>query len=139
MVSPFNERTEAFGMSFGLGPAGYDLRCNEDITLLPGRFSLASAIEALVMPNHVVAVVHDKSTWARLGLSLFNTIIDPGFQGSLTLEMTNHSRDALHIKHGMPICHLVFSALDEATEMPYNGKYNNQEPGPQPARFSGTL
>lgn len=78
------------------------------------------------MPNNVVGVVHDKSTWARLGLTVQNTIIEPGWHGYLTLEIVNHSRMNITLKNGMPIAQVLFHFLDETTEQPYSGKYQNQ-------------
>jgi dCTP deaminase len=133
-VTPFVQRQKAFGMTFGLGPAGYDIRIAEDIQLLPGDFKLASSIEYFMMPNNLLGIVHDKSTWARLGLCVQNTVIEPGWKGFLTLELTNHNKDcALTIKAGMPISQIIFHMLDKDTDIPYKGKYQNQGEGPQPA------
>ena len=90
-ISPLVERSVSNGMTYGLGPAGYDVRIAEDVRLIPLGFSLASTVEKFIMPNDVIAFVHDKSTWARKGLSLFNTVIEPGWEGYLTLELMNNS------------------------------------------------
>lgn len=90
IFDPFCERTRDFGMTYGLGPAGYDVRIAEDILLLPGQFVLASTMEHFDMPVDVIGKVHDKSTWARLGLDVKNTVIEPGWRGYLTLELTNN-------------------------------------------------
>jgi hypothetical protein len=67
------------GVSYGLSEAGYDLRIKQAITLHPlRRFAIASTMERFNMPENFVAIVHDKSTWARRGLSVFNTVIEPG-------------------------------------------------------------
>lgn len=134
-VDPFCERGVAEGMSFGLSAAGYDVRIAEDLTLLPGKFRLASTIERFKMPPNLLGIVHDKSTWARRGLACQNTVIEPGWEGYLTLELTNHYVDVLEISKGMPIAQIVFHILDHPTESPYDGKYQHQESGPQPARF----
>ena len=132
-VSPFCERTKFNGMTYGVGPAGYDLRIKEDVSLDPGGFVLASCLEEFSMPGNLLGVVHDKSTWARLGLCVQNTVIEPGWCGYLTIELTNHSKQQLHIKAGTPICQVVFHILDKPTEAPYNGKYQNQKEGVQEA------
>ena len=85
------------------------------------------------MPDDLVAFVHDKSSWARQGLSLFNTVIEPGWKGFLTLELVNHSISALHIEAGSPIAQIIFMRLEEPTEAAYTGKYQNQKRGPQEA------
>ena len=94
MIEPFCERSKAHGMTYGVGFAGYDIRVREAIDLPPGGFSLASTVEAFDMDNDVIGVVHDKSTWARRGLAVQNTVLEPGWVGYLTLELTNHTRAA---------------------------------------------
>lgn len=131
-IVPFHERTLHEGMSFGLGPASYDLRIDQDVKLAPGEFRLASAMERVKLPNDVSAQVADKSSWARHGLSLFNTFVDPGWEGYLTLELINLGPDFIYIDKGDPICQLIFSKLDEPTSLPYRGKYFNQPAHPVP-------
>jgi dCTP deaminase len=133
-IKPFNERTVHNGMSYGLSHAGYDVRVAEGVWLKPGEFSLVSTMEEFFMPDDLVAFVHDKSTWARRGLSLFNTVIEPGWQGFLTLELVNNSNEMLDVRPGDPIAQIIFMRLEEPTEKPYTGKYQNQERGPQVSR-----
>ncbi len=132
-ILPFVERTVHNGMSYGLSHAGYDVRIAETIMLWPGPSVLASTLEEFFMPDDLVAFVHDKSSWARRGLSLFNTVIEPGWNGFLTLELVNHSASALHIEAGSPIAQIIFMRMEEPTEKPYTGKYQNQKRGPQEA------
>lgn len=127
MITPMCERTRHKGMTYGLGPAGYDVRIKQDVILPPGTFSLASTIEAFDMPDDVLALVKDKSTWARQGLSVFNTVIEPGWRGFLTLELKNHGHETLFIDAGMPIAQILFFALDMKSQTPYgDGKYQDQ-------------
>lgn len=93
-----------------------------------GRFTIASAIEEFHMPQDLVGVVHDKSTWARHGLSVFNTVIEPGWKGFLTLELVYHGNDVLHIPAGCGIAQILFSRI--ANEGSYDGKYQNQDDRP---------
>lgn len=142
------------GVSYGLGEAGYDIRIKQDITfyrlfgLIPmvkvvdgnqvsrhlGKFTLASAIEKFNMSPSCVAIVHDKSTWARRALSVFNTVIEPGWKGYLTLELVYHGRKKLHIPAGSGIAQVLFHLVQEPAN--YNGKYMNQENKPVAARNS---
>jgi dCTP deaminase len=131
---PFSERSKFNGMTFGLGPAGYDVRIAENISLNSQRFSLASTLEHITMPNDLLGIVHDKSTFARMGLALQNTVIEPGWRGYLTLELSNHSSDLIFIPAGSPIAQIVFHVLDKPTQ-PYEGRYQDQEKGAQKARF----
>lgn len=134
-VEPFHERTVVNGMSYGLSSCGYDIRVAQTLDLASGQFSLASSVERFLMPDDLVAFVHDKSTWARRGVAVQNTVIEPGWRGYLTLELTNHGRDRVVIEAGMPIAQIVFHQLTGAVLRPYGGKYQDQEAGPQPARY----
>lgn len=133
LISPFHYRSSSHGMSFGCGPASYDIRVAERFQLRKGEFRLASSMERFNMPNDLIARVCDKSTWARRGLVVQNTRIEPGWAGYLTLELTNHGIDTLWIEPGMPIAAIEFELLDEPTDSPYAGKYQNAPAGPQPA------
>jgi dCTP deaminase len=132
-IKPFLERTTYNGMSFGLSHAGYDVRIAEPCFLSPNALCLASTMEEFFMPDDLVAFVHDKSSWARRGLSLFNTVIEPGWRGFLTLELVNHSDEQLIIRPGDPIAQIIFVRMEEPAEKPYAGKYQDQKRGPQEA------
>jgi dCTP deaminase len=134
MIDPWYERTEILGMTFGLGPAGYDVRIAEPSWLAPGQFVLASTVEHFDMPPDLLAQVCDKSSWARRGVAVQNTIIEPGWRGFLTLELTNHADTHVQVRAGSPIAQIIFMRLDEPTINPYGGKYQDQEAGPQEAR-----
>lgn len=142
-------------VSYGMSEAGYDIRIKQRIAfsqtdniriilisdmeektseLRDGRFALASAIEEFQMPDDLVGIVHDKSTWARRGLSVFNTVIEPGWKGFLTLELVYHGQDELIIPAGSGIAQVVFH--ETAVSSAYNGKYQNQEDRPVEARSS---
>lgn len=135
MIQPFHEKTVEHGYSFGLSTAGYDIRLKQGLRLLPGQFSLASTIEKFHMPIDVLGIVHDKSSLARLGLSVFNTVIECFWVGWLTLELKNQGEEILNLPPGCPIAQVVFHRLDMPTTQPYNGKYQNQEDRPVPSIF----
>ncbi|ALA45501.1 dCTP deaminase [Achromobacter phage phiAxp-3] len=137
------------GTTFGLGEAGYDIRIKQGVVFhklggghiqnpdgtrehFTGRFVLASAIEEFDMPVNLVGVVHDKSSWARRGLSVFNTVIEPGWKGFLTLELVYHGEGGLFIPPGSGIAQVLFSDLQEPAC--YTGRYQNQEDKPTPAK-----
>ena len=141
-------KLKAHGTSYGLGEAGYDIRIKQEVMFKPmtmgpevwidgqpeyGRFCLASAIEEFDMPADLVGVVHDKSTWARQGLSVFNTVIEPGWKGGLTLELVFHGNKELVIPAGAGIAQVIFSSL--AHDAYYEGKYNGQSTDPTPSIF----
>lgn len=126
MIYPWFERTIFEGMSYGLGPASYDFRCAQYLDIFPGDFVLCSTIEEVRMPIDVAASVVDKSSWARRGLVVQNTMFDPGFIGYPTIELTNHSKNTIKINRGMPICQFIFFKLDKPTLQTYKGKYMYQ-------------
>ena len=144
------------GVSYGLSEAGYDIRIAQTIEFFPaarggprirltnangetkafgGKFVLASAIEEFNMPDTLVGVVHDKSTWARQGLSVFNTVIEPGWKGFLTLELVFHGSSQLCIPAGAGIAQVVFHSTSVRSS--YSGKYQNQGAEPAPSIFVG--
>ena len=136
LLQPLCPRTkhEPTNMTYGLGAASVDIRLDQDIDLEPGGFCLASAIEKFNIPNFIVAIIHDKSTLARRGLSVFNTLVDPGFHGFLTLELSNRGKEHIFLPRESPIAQVIFHKLDYPTKMPYDGKYQSQARGPQVAR-----
>ena len=141
LLAPFIERERFRGTSCGLSPSGYDLRlvlANDETEhwLAPGEFMLAATLERFHMPLDLIGIVHDKSTWARRGLSCFNTVIEPGWRGFLTLELVNHGQNTIHLHAGQGIAQVVFQLLDAPTELPYpdDGKYQDQQYGPVGAR-----
>jgi dCTP deaminase len=111
------------------------VRIDQDVVVRPHGFLLASTIERLHLHDDLVGTVRDKSSWARRGLSVFNTSLDPGWRGYVTLELANLSDVAITIVKNEPIAQIVFELLDHPTEQPFSGKYQDQERGPQPARY----
>jgi dCTP deaminase len=140
------ESKKAHGLSYGLTAAGYDIRLGEFTpntfeiyhdkrTLKPGDFMLCASLERIKVPVDLQVIVHDKSTWARQGLALQNTVLEPGWEGHITLELSNHGKQTLLLYTGMPIAQLIFHQLDQPTNRPYVGKYQNQEKIPVRAIF----
>jgi len=119
-----------------MSEAGYDIRIKQSVTLHPfRRFKLASAIEHFTMPENLVGIVHDKSTHARRGLSVFNTVIEPGWRGYLTLELVYHGWGVLRIPAGAGIAQVVFHQTTDRSE--YRGKYQGQPDKPVAAIMEG--
>lgn len=140
------------GVSHGLTECGYDIRIAEDVIITPGlnswhitasdggmksgigRMVLASSMEEFDMPTHLMGRVLNKSTWARKGLDAsMTTNIEPGWKGFLTLELIYHGTQEIEIPAGTGIAQVIFETIAEAAV--YRGKYQNQEAGPQEARF----
>ncbi len=121
----FDQKYKAHGVSYGLSEAGYDIRIAQTVVLHPfRRFRLASTIERFKMPDDVVGVVHDKSTNARRGLSVFNTVLEPSWEGWLTLELIYHGWGVLRIPEGAGIAQVLFHRIEERAR--YTGKYSGQ-------------
>jgi dCTP deaminase len=87
----------------------------------PGEFVLGRTLETVAIPEDVVARIEGKSSIGRLGLIVHATagFVDPGFRGSLTLEITNLTRVPIKLYAGLPIAQLSFMALDAPAERPY--------------------
>lgn len=76
------------GMSYGLSCAGYDVRLARDETLVSGFTTVGVTLEHMDFPPDLLGLVKDKSTWARKGVQVQNTVIEPGWRGHLAVEMT---------------------------------------------------
>lgn len=137
LIDPFVERSvhAESGMSYGLSSAGYDVRVKQGFVLRPGKFRLASTVEYFRLPDDLIAFLHDKSSLARQGIAVQNTVFEPGWQGHATLEIANHGPRSVELYQGQPIAQVVFQTLDEPTESPYRGKYQFQADEPVAAKF----
>lgn len=150
IVNMIGEKRTEHGVSYGLAEVGYDIRLKQGITFHVrshnpyvriengqntdfenGRFIIASAMEEFQMPTNLMGIVHDKSTWARKGLSVFNTVIEPGWRGFLTLELVYHGSEDLYLAPGSGIAQVVFHRISEPAV--YEGKYQDQANQPVPA------
>lgn len=122
-----------------LQPASFDLRAGEDIAIPSQAFMLGHTMEYVHIPPMLVGRVDGKSSWARRGLSVhFAGFIDPGFQGQITLEYFNMSREPIVIEKGKRVCQISFDWMDDRPDRVYGdeglrSRYQGQE-GPTPAR-----
>lgn len=130
LITPFTERGVVNGKSYGLSGCSYDVRIAEDLILEPGQTALVSTIEAFNFPHNVCASVVDKSTYARKFVSAFNTHFDAGFCGHATIELANLGGETVVYQRGDPVCQFKFEWLDDPTDLPYRGKYQNQPARP---------
>ena len=94
---------------------------NASFVIHPGEFVLGSTVEWVELPDDIVARIEGNSSLGRLGLIVHATagFVDPGFSGTLTLEITNLTRVPIVLWPGKPIAQLSFMALDQAAERPY--------------------
>ena len=93
----------------------------EAFVIHPGEFCLARTLEWVEIPNDLVARIEGKSSLGRLGLIVHATagFCDPGWKGTLTLELANLTRIPIKLWPGLLIAQLSFMTLDKAAEVPY--------------------
>ena len=109
--------------------------------LHPGEFVLGSTLERIQLPDDLVARLEGKSSLGRLGLLIHSTagFIDPGWDGHVTLELSNVANLPITIYFGMKIGQISFVQMTEPAETPYGSgalgsKYQGQQ-GPTPSRY----
>lgn len=104
--------------------------------LSPGQFVLASTVEKVYIPRDLAGHVHGKSSIGRRGTAVHITagLVDAGFDGTITLEVTNSSSYVFWLKPGMKICQLTFEQLTSPAERPYGhpelGSHYQSQSGP---------
>jgi len=113
----------------------------EPFILHPGEFVLGATMERIRLPDDLVARLEGKSSLGRLGLLIHSTAgyVDPGWDGFLTLELSNVANLPITIYPGMKIGQISFFRLTSPAEHPYGSsgtgsKYQGQR-GPTPSRF----
>lgn len=119
------------GMSGGGGNYPfYDIHLASGIELKSHEFGLGHSIESFRVPHDYYLKTGNKSTLARCGIDAsFNTYIDNGFEGYLTIEIVNHSETSIILDAGTPILKVeLIPCLFNAE--PYKGKYQNQPARP---------
>jgi len=109
--------------------------------LHPGEFVLGATLERITLPHDIVARLEGKSSLGRLGLVVHSTagFIDAGFDGDVTLELSNIATLPILLYPGMRVAQFAFFALDKAAERPYGSsstgsKYQGQS-GPTASRY----
>ncbi len=113
----------------------------ESFVLHPGDFVLGSTVERVKIPADLVARVEGRSSLGRLAIVVHATagFIDPGFEGQITLELSNLGRTAVKLYPGMRISQIVLQTMTSPAERPYGAargsKYQGQS-GPVASRIS---
>jgi len=95
----------------------------------PYGFALGRSIETITMPRDVVATCLGKSTYARVALHVNVTPLEPGWSGTITLELSNMTSRTLRVYPNEGIAQLVFHQLNAPCEVSYadkRGKYQDQ-------------
>ena len=160
MISPFEEKqVRGNKISFGLSSFGYDARVSNEFKIFtnlntetvdpknfkqtnfitksgseciipPNSFALASTVEYFKIPNDVIVICLGKSTYARCGIIVNVTPLEPGWEGHVTLEFSNTTPLPAKIYANEGASQFIFLKGNELPEITYadrNGKYMKQK------------
>jgi dCTP deaminase len=159
MIEPFVEAQVREGViSYGLSSYGYDLRVSDEFKVFtnvynalvdpkqfapdsfvdvrgstcivpPNSFALARSVEYFRIPRNVLTICLGKSTYARCGLIVNVTPFEPGWEGFVTLEISNTTPLPARVYAHEGLCQVLFFEGDEPPEVSYadrKGKYQGQ-------------
>lgn len=103
----------------------------EPFIVHPGDFVLGVTVESVKLGDDIVARVEGRSSLGRLGIIVHSTagFIDAGFEGTITLEITNINRMPVALYPGMRVCQLAFEEMSSPAEVPYNKKASSKYQG----------
>ncbi len=126
-IDPEDEEDIASYMESMIVPEG------EAFIIHPNEFALATTLEYVKVPDDLVARVEGRSSMGRLGVTMHVTagFIDPGFEGRITLEISNIGAMPVALYPGQRVCQIVFETMTTPSELPYghperNSKYMGQ-------------
>jgi dCTP deaminase len=113
---------------------GFEVLEGEPFVLHPGEFALGATLERVGLPDDLVGRLEGKSSLGRLGLIIHSTAgyIDPGFDGTITLELSNVAKLPIPLYPGMFIGQISFLTMTTPVDRPYGSpglgsKYQGQE------------
>ena len=97
---------------------------DEPLILHPREFVLGTTAEWVKIPSDLVARLEGKSSLGRIGLVIHSTAgyVDPGFEGQLTLEISNLANLPIALYRGMKICQISFNQMTSPAQFPYGHK-----------------
>ena len=126
-IDPKDEEDIAEYMESSTVPEG------EAFIIHPNEFALATTQEYVKVPDDLVARVEGRSSMGRLGVTMHVTAgyVDPGFEGRITLEISNIGAMTVALYPRQRVCQLVFETMTTPAELPYghpkrNSKYMKQ-------------
>ena len=118
-----------------------EIEDGNSFVLHPGEFVLGSTVERVALADDLVARIEGKSSLGRLGLLIHSTagFVDPGFDGHITLELSNVANLPITLYPGMKIGQISFLRMTTPADVPYGqgalkSKYQGQR-GPTPSRY----
>ena len=159
MITPFEEKqVRGDSISYGLSSFGYDARVSDEFKIFtnvnseivdpknfkatnfvtknvseciipPNSFVLARTVERFKIPNDVLVICLGKSTYARCGIIVNVTPLEPGWEGYVTLEFSNTTPLPAKIYANEGVAQLIFLQSDDPCETSYadrQGKYQGQ-------------
>jgi dCTP deaminase len=110
----------------------HHLNIQKPFYLHPNEMALGSTLEHFRLPNSLGAYVTSRSKWGRRGLIIATaTAINPGFKGTITLELVNHGNVPLVLYPGISVAQIVFHTASGAES--YEGSLSNQTGPLQPS------
>ena len=160
MISPFEDKqVKGNSISYGVSSYGYDARLSDEFKIFtnvnteivdpknfkstsfvtkkgpeciipPNSFILASTVEYFKIPKDILVICLGKSTYARCGIIVNVTPLEPGWQGVVTLELSNTTQLPAKIYANEGVCQFIFLKGNEAPELTYadkKGKYMGQK------------
>ena len=160
MIRPFEEMQVREGViSYGLSSYGYDLRAADEFKIFtnvnstivdpkqfdvrsfvefqgpacivpPNSFALARSVEYFMIPRNVLTICLGKSTYARCGIIVNVTPLEPEWEGFVTLEISNTTPLPARVYSNEGLCQIIFLESDELCETSYKdkkGKYQAQQ------------
>ena len=160
MISPFEDKQVREGkISYGLSSYGYDARVSEEFKIFtnvnseivdpknfkstnfitkngteciipPNSFALARTVEKFKIPNDILVICLGKSTYARCGIIVNVTPLEPGWEGYVTLEFSNTTPLPAKIYANEGVAQFIFLKGKETPEVTYadrKGKYMGQK------------
>ena len=160
MIAPFADSQVREGViSYGVSSYGYDLRVADEFKIFtnvnttivdpkhfdarslveykgdvcivpPNSFALARSVEYFKIPRNVLTVCVGKSTYARCGIIVNVTPLEPEWEGFVTLEISNTTPLPARVYSNEGLCQIVFFESDEICEVSYKdkkGKYQAQQ------------
>ena len=146
-------------VSYGLSSYGYDIRLGSKVkyldntgqtlsphyiateweecyvgwddyfTIRPHSFILGESVERFKIPRDILCICFGKSTYARVGISINITPLEPEWEGVLTIEIANNSSNPVNVYYNEGIAQLIFLQANELCTTSYadkGGKYQNQ-------------
>lgn len=144
IVGMLTGKEKAGGVTYGLAEVGYDVRIKQGLRFHHDSYGnkvttvttdgvrqryigwavSVNVIEEFTMPKDLVGIGHPKSSWNRQHLRLGTPVIEPGWNGFLTISLDYAGEDELFIEPGAGIMQVIFHRLE--SDAAYQGRYQNQ-------------